>query len=338
MNWMRNLKTFIACFATCLVGVLAPPAFGAGPLDDEGRLVQFSRDIAPIFRDHCLECHGPKEAKADFRVDDPETVGYYVEAGDAELSSLYTDYMTTDSEDELMPPVAHNKPLSAAQLALVRTWIAEGAAWPADAQVAASDTDIADAAVEAPPAVPQSFPARFWVFQGVFHPATVHFPIALLLVGGMFVLLSWRWPILGTQIPLACLLIGAATSIVASMMGWSFAAQQGYGSLFDPDKEIFWHRWSGIIVTVVAVILAGVALKSLRSPSLRLERTWKLGLVALAAISGLVGHQGGELHYGKDFYPDAVRRLLGTEETTTTVTPISETPAEETPAEETPDA
>lgn len=283
-------------------------------VDDDGRVVDFQRDIAPVFRKHCLECHGPDDAKNDFRVDDPELMFDYVESEDAESSSLFTDYLTTDDDDMLMPPRSHGGPLSPAELALVRLWIDEGADWPEDVTLDASVAAI-------PPAASAStenmgFVGRVWAFQGFLHPATVHFPIALLLLGGMFVVLGWKWPAIGTQIPLACLLIGAASSIGATMMGWSFSVEKGYGSWsrFDFDAEIFWHRWSAVMVTVLSTGFAIVALISLKNNNAKLTSVWKIGLLLVAGLVGAVGHQGGELTYGKDFYPKAFRVLLGTPE------------------------
>ena len=45
-----------------------------------------------------------------------------------------------------------------------------------------------------------------------------------------------------------------------------------------------------------------------------LKRVWKIGLLVVAGMVGAVGHQGGELSYGADFYPRAFRILLGTPE------------------------
>ena len=39
------------------------------PLNENGHLVDFRRDIAPILVHRCLDCHGPDDAKNDFRVD-----------------------------------------------------------------------------------------------------------------------------------------------------------------------------------------------------------------------------------------------------------------------------
>ncbi len=36
--------------------------------------VSYTRDVQPIFEMSCVDCHGPKKAKADFRIDDPQTL------------------------------------------------------------------------------------------------------------------------------------------------------------------------------------------------------------------------------------------------------------------------
>ena len=286
------------------------------PLTDDGRVVRFERDVVPILRAHCLECHGPDDAKNDFRVDDQELLMDYVEAGDWESSSLYVDYLTIDDPDMLMPPTSHGGPLPASDLALLRVWIDEGAVWPEGVALTVAPVDT----VAEVPTPPKTLAARVWAFQGFFHPATVHFPVALFTVGALFVVLSWKWPACGTQIPFACLVLGALSSVVASAMGWAFASEQGYAgwSNIDFDNEFFWHRWGGIIVSVVASILALLAIGAVRSGSDKLTKVWKIGLLVVAGMVGAVGHQGGELTYGADFYPRAFRILLGAEDEHTT--------------------
>ncbi len=298
----------LGCF---VVFVIVAHSALAGVLDDDGRLVRFDRDIAPILRARCLECHGPEDAKNDFRVDDVDSLMAYVSPEDLEASSLFTDYLTTDDDDMLMPPVSHQGPLSLGELALLRTWIHEGAVWPDGFEL------VAEAEAETPlqiVEVPQNSDgllARVWAFQGYLHPAAVHFPIALLSIGGLFVVLSWIWPALGNQVALACLWIGSVAAIGTTLMGWSFATEQGYGAWdrIDMDTEVFWHRWSAIVVTVVAVAAALVAAIAINRNSRALNATWKGGLLITAVLVGLVGHQGGEMTYGKTFYQRAFDRL-----------------------------
>lgn len=288
------------------------------PLDEEGRVVQFKRDIAPILKEKCLDCHGPDDAKNDFRVDDRELMMDYIEPGDVEASTMYVDYLIIDDEDYLMPPTSRGGPLSASELALIRVWIEEGADWPEDYQFAEGDkpgkSGASTDADMAPSIVPKSLSQRVWMAQGFLHPAMVHFPIALLSLGAGFVVFGWVWPSWGTQIPLTCLLLGAASSVLATLMGWAFAPEQGYGAgwnVLDWDREVDVHRWSGVIVSVVASVFAVIALIAVWKQNPSLTKTWKIGLLVCAGMVGAVGHQGGEMSYGSDFYPRAWRILIG---------------------------
>ena len=279
-------------------------------LDSEDHLVQFQRDIVPVLRERCLQCHGPEDAKNDFRVDDREIMLDYIEAGNAKESILYIDYLTTDDEDMLMPPKSHGGALSVSDLAMIQVWINEGADWPPNATI--SETDVVPTAE--PPPASLSFPERLWFAQGFLHPATVHFPIALFTLGAGFVILSLKWPVLGEQIPLACLLLGTASAVAASLMGWALAQEEGYGSnwdIFNWDGELEAHRWSAVIVTLSSVVFSIIALLSIRKDSRRLTKVWQIGLLVCAAMVGAVGHQGGEMVHGHDFYERAFQILTG---------------------------
>jgi hypothetical protein len=110
-----------------LLTALAAPAAAAGKLD-------FNRDIRPILSDNCFACHGfdAKKRKADLRLDTPEGAYAAIEGvfpikpGDPAASSILQRALSTD-EDEVMPPPETNKKLTAAQIDLLKRWIAEGA-------------------------------------------------------------------------------------------------------------------------------------------------------------------------------------------------------------------
>jgi len=306
----------------------------ASPPDDQRRIVQFARDIAPIFAARCLECHNEKNAKNDFRIDTAESIVDYIEAGDSGASSLITEYMLSEDPDMLMPPASHKGPLSPAELALIRVWIDEGADWPEGLVIGVVVTEATPGAGDEVSAVesasePASLPQRLWAFQGYFHPATVHFPIALLTVGGLFVLIGIKFPVLGDHVALSCLFIGTASSIVASAMGWAFAVQRGYGSWtrVDFDAEIFLHRWSAITLTVLAIVVSIIAWSAITRGSERLRKVWKIGLLGLAAMVGAVGHQGGEMTYGPLHYKQAFELIFGKADAATESVTEPPTPA-----------
>ncbi len=183
-------------------------------------------------------------------------------------------------------------------------------------------------------------PVRVWRFLGYFHPAVVHFPIALLMVGGLFVFVGLWSPTRGNHVALACLYLGTVSAVVASAVGWSFASQSGYGgwAKFDFKSDVFWHRWSGVTVTVLAVLVSMMAWRAGSGAKWRLiwAMGWKIGLVLLAVLVGLVGHQGGHLTFGKGHYDRAFDALRGPNAAATAVEqPAAEQegPAEEAAAE-----
>jgi len=285
----------------------------AGPLDESGNLVRFERDIAPILRARCLKCHGPDEAKEDFRVDDRETFMEYVEPGDIQASIIYTDFLTADDTDSRMPPHETEGSLSPSELALIRVWIDEGANWPDGFLMTEASTDL----VAAEPERPKSIGERIFRAIGYLHPATIHFPVALFSIGSLFVLVGLKWPSLGTQIPMACLFIGTASALASVAMGWSLVSIQGYDTgweFLDFESQVDAHRWSAVIVTTVACTSSLLALIAILKNSERLQTAWKVGLLACGIGIGLVGHQGGEMTYGRDFYPAMFRVLMGQDE------------------------
>jgi hypothetical protein len=95
--------------------------------------VEFVRDVRPILQKHCYSCHGEKKQKSGLRLDikslafkggdkhAPDII-----AGKAKESPLI-HFITTEDEDELMPPKGR---LSSAEIAALTTWIHEGAVWP----------------------------------------------------------------------------------------------------------------------------------------------------------------------------------------------------------------
>jgi hypothetical protein len=95
--------------------------------------VEFVRDVRPILQKHCYSCHGEKKQKSGLRLDikslafkggdkhAPDII-----AGKAKESPLI-HFITTEDEDELMPPKGR---LSSAEITTLTTWIHEGAVWP----------------------------------------------------------------------------------------------------------------------------------------------------------------------------------------------------------------
>lgn len=96
--------------------------------------IRFNRDIRPILSENCFYCHGqdPKHREAGLRLDVREEA---VKANDGvtaivpgkpEQSEILKRLLSHDA-DEQMPPPESNRKVSAAQIELIRRWIAQGA-------------------------------------------------------------------------------------------------------------------------------------------------------------------------------------------------------------------
>jgi mono/diheme cytochrome c family protein len=111
---------------------------GAARADEAAlpRVIDFNRDIRPIFSENCYACHGPdkNKRKAGLRLDTRDGIFsahddvHMVVAGKPEESELLRRLTTTD-RNARMPEPKSGKRLSDRQIALVRAWIEQGAAW-----------------------------------------------------------------------------------------------------------------------------------------------------------------------------------------------------------------
>lgn len=104
-----------------------PPPVQANPVEVVvAGPVSFTGQVAPLFADNCTSCHGTEEQEAGLQLHTYEAVmkgseyGTVVEAGDPE-NSLLLDMISAGE----MPQ--DGDALSADQVAIVRSWIADGA-------------------------------------------------------------------------------------------------------------------------------------------------------------------------------------------------------------------
>lgn len=113
----------VCCFAGSLTAWSAEPK------------LEFNRDIRPILSNNCYLCHGPdaKQRQAGLRLDRRDEAIQPLESGqpaivpgDALKSHLLARINATNP-DEVMPPPASGKSLTAEQKAKLKLWIEQGA-------------------------------------------------------------------------------------------------------------------------------------------------------------------------------------------------------------------
>ena len=132
-NWTKRV---VPSAVLAILAILAPLAVSGANAADTVRKIDFNRDIRPILSAHCFQCHGPDagKRKAELRLDTrlgalaPRDGHKTIAAGQPDKSELFLR-ITSASADEKMPPAAAKRPLSQAQIELVRQWIIQGANW-----------------------------------------------------------------------------------------------------------------------------------------------------------------------------------------------------------------
>jgi len=101
--------------------------------------VDFKKDIQPLLKNKCSRCHSGHEAKGGLSLNTRADILKGGESGAAAVPgkaamSLILQRVTASDPDERMP--SKGKPLSAAEIALLRAWVDEGLAWPKDFHLA----------------------------------------------------------------------------------------------------------------------------------------------------------------------------------------------------------
>src|SRR5262245_59549751 len=111
--------------------MLFPLLFAALAAGQTPPTVSFNRDVRPILSDRCFACHGPDAGhrKAGLRLDVREAALSVITPGQPEKSELIDRITRKHGEDGHMPPRKSGKVLTASEIALLRTWIAQGAAY-----------------------------------------------------------------------------------------------------------------------------------------------------------------------------------------------------------------
>ena len=121
------------------------------------------------------------------------------------------------------------------------------------------------------------------------HPATVHFPIAMLLFASLAEFLSLRrWQTRLRPAASVMAAIGGIGASVAAIFGWIHT-----GLWLGGDGAMLWHRWLGTALGLAGPIIAWLALRPSQT------RTALRVLLALASIAVVAqGWLGGELAHG----------------------------------------
>jgi len=146
----------VACLALGLgVGNIHAQESSSLP-EPAGVTVDYIKDVQPIFKGSCYQCHGPNKQKGGLRLD---VKSAFMQGGDTgpaivlgkSAESLLIHNVARLGDASPMPPTG--KPLEPDQIALLRAWIDQGANWPDELAEAAHD------------------PTKHWSFVAPVRPA-----------------------------------------------------------------------------------------------------------------------------------------------------------------------
>jgi len=136
---------------------------------------------------------------------------------------------------------------------------------------------------------------RLLVWLGRFHPAAVHFPIALLIAAALAELLSLRFsPVFFSHAAQFSLWVGALGAAGAVLLGWFY----GGFRLVDHETVLTIHRWNGSAVAALALLT--LWLRETRSSAGTLKGAYRTMLIVTALLASLNGYLGGLMVYGPE--------------------------------------
>ena len=128
------------------------------------------------------------------------------------------------------------------------------------------------------------------LFLGRLHPLIVHLPIGFLIMAIILEVLSRKEIISGQEKSIVYILFfGTLSGLFSIIFGWLLANVNSYD-----DQILFFHRWLGIITTVLSAI-AWWSKDNLK------VKIYNFTLAGLGISLLVTGHLGGTLTHGPDY-------------------------------------
>jgi mono/diheme cytochrome c family protein/uncharacterized membrane protein len=266
-------------------------------------------DVHKLFRQHCVRCHGPEGTGNQVRRRQPAIPNFSDASWQGRRRDAQLLVSILDGKGKKMPPW-HGK-ISAEQalvlVAYVRSFApttgAPGGASEASPYGRHQDPDEDQEKLipteSAEPKPPRGFFGKVICWLGYFHPAAVHFPIALLTAAAVAELLRMltRKPVFDA-VSRFCVWFGTLAAVVAGVLGWFL----GDFHLADASGVMTTHRWLGTSTVACAGFVLALAEVS-RPTNRRRARVWfRVTLLVVAGLVLVTGFFGGAVVYGLDHY------------------------------------
>ncbi len=133
----RQQRFLLMAIAGCCVLSLASHVEATERSESSGPVeisspIDFARDIYPVLKRSCFECHGVDKQESSLRLDVKANAlsSSVLEVGSPDNSELVRRISLPRGHDEVMPVLGD--PLNPREVTAIRLWIEQGAQWPED--------------------------------------------------------------------------------------------------------------------------------------------------------------------------------------------------------------
>ncbi|MDB6024306.1 MAG: Protein of unknown function (DUF1553)/Protein of unknown function (DUF1549)/Planctomycete [Verrucomicrobiales bacterium] len=133
MNFPGRLLRVVAFLSASLAGSLFAAVDTSKLPAASEKKVDFARDIQPILKNRCYDCHGPKKQEASLRWDQKASAMKGGESGPAIIPGKSAESLVVIAVAQLRDDLKMPKkgaPLERDEISLLRAWIDQGAEWP----------------------------------------------------------------------------------------------------------------------------------------------------------------------------------------------------------------
>jgi len=124
----ESIRRSLSLWAVALLLATADSAIAAAPTK-----VNFTQHVKPLLARRCFACHGPDMGEGGLRLHERDAALAELDSGlqaivpgDVEQSELIAR-VSAEDESQRMPP--EGKPLTAEEIATLKAWVEQGAAW-----------------------------------------------------------------------------------------------------------------------------------------------------------------------------------------------------------------
>jgi mono/diheme cytochrome c family protein/uncharacterized membrane protein len=252
--------------------------------------------VPELFRQRCGKCHETDGTGSGARARMPEVPDFTDPAWQARRSEAQLLASILDGKGEDMPPFRDKIGEEQAR-SLVAHVRAFAAAAPAKQGKEEPGDPPPDENADVQPA--RGFFEKLIAWLGKFHPAAVHFPIALLTAAAVAELLQLATGQAAFDaMSRYSVWFGTLSAVVAGSLGWFL----GGFRLTDASWVLTTHRWLGTATVVCATLVLVLSELSRRSERRRTRMWFRVTLLALAALVAVTGYFGGAVVFGLDHY------------------------------------